>query len=119
MRVYRSGRARVALLSSLRGLMADHADAFWERVRTIEAPALILFGDRDRLVPHRLGELLASAMPAGELASLPGVGHVPQFEVPETTIELVRGFLEGLGQAAEPAPTSSTRKHAPLGGFGT
>ncbi len=116
-RVYRSGRARVALLSSLRGLMADRAAAFWEKVRTIEAPALILWGDRDRLVPVRLGELLASAMPAAELAMLPDVGHVPQFEVPETTIELVRGFLDGLPQ--EPPARSSTRKHAPRGRLGS
>lgn len=116
-RVYRSARARVALLSSLRGLMRDRSDAFWERVRTIEAPTLILWGEHDRLVPVRLGELLASTMPAAELAVLPDVGHVPQFEVPETTIELVRSFLDGLDQL--PAATSASRKHAPRGGFGS
>jgi pimeloyl-ACP methyl ester carboxylesterase len=118
-RIYRSGRARVALLSSMRGLMTDRADAFWEKVRRIDAPALLLWGDKDRLVPARLGELLARAMPAAELAVLPDVGHVPQFEVPETTIELVRGFLDRLGQASGGAAASSTRKQAPRGSLGS
>jgi pimeloyl-ACP methyl ester carboxylesterase len=116
-RVYRSGRARVALLSSLRGLMADRAAAFWDKVRTVRAPTLILWGERDRLVPLRLGELLASSMPEAELAMLPDVGHVPQFEVPEMTIELVRGFLDRVTQE-EPA-TSRSRKQAPRGRFGS
>jgi pimeloyl-ACP methyl ester carboxylesterase len=94
LRIYRSRRARVALLSSIRGLMADRTDTFWERVRRIDAPTLVVWGELDRLVPARLGEILASSMPAAELAMLPGVGHVPQFEVPETTAELVRRFLD-------------------------
>ncbi|HEX2031182.1 MAG TPA: alpha/beta hydrolase, partial [Actinomycetota bacterium] len=118
-RIYRSGRARVALLSSIRGLMADRAGPFWERVRRIDASTLIVWGERDRLVPARLGELLASAMPAAELAILPGVGHVPQFEVPETTVELVRGFLERLDQPSPVADSSATRKQPPRGRFGS
>ena len=116
-RVYRSGRARVALLGSLRALMADRPSAFWDKVRTITSPSLILWGEKDRLVPVRLGELLASAMPAAELALLPGVGHVPQFEVPDTTVELVGGFLDALPQ--DRAAGSFTRKHAPRGRFGS
>jgi pimeloyl-ACP methyl ester carboxylesterase len=45
-------------------------------------------------VPVRLGRRLAATMPRAELVVLPGVGHVPQFEVPEETRRLVQRFLE-------------------------
>jgi pimeloyl-ACP methyl ester carboxylesterase/putative sterol carrier protein len=92
-RVYRSGRARTALLSSVRGLVRDRPGAFWERVRENRAPTLVLWGEDDRLVPVRLGQRLAEEMPACRLEVLPGVGHVPQFEVPEVTADMVRDFL--------------------------
>lgn len=78
MRVYRSARARVALLASLRGLMMDPAEAFWESAARIAAPTLVLWGEEDRLVPARFGRRLAEAMPNARLMVLPGVGHVPQ-----------------------------------------
>jgi pimeloyl-ACP methyl ester carboxylesterase/putative sterol carrier protein len=95
-RIYRSGRARVALLAAMRGLIADEPEAFWDRAAATEARTLILWGQKDRLVPIRLGRKLARRMPDAELVVLPDVGHVPQFEVPEQTRELVLGFLEGV-----------------------
>lgn len=93
MRVYRSGRARTALLSSVRGLVRDRPEAFWDRVRENRAPTLVLWGEEDRLVPVKLGRRLAEEMPECRLEVLPGVGHVPQFEVPEVTADLVTDFL--------------------------
>ncbi len=96
-RVYRSGRARIALLSAIRGLAGDAPAAFWDRMRDVEAPSLILWGVEDRLVPERLGRKLAATLRRAELVVLSEVGHVPQFEVPEVTRELVLEFLESLG----------------------
>jgi pimeloyl-ACP methyl ester carboxylesterase len=93
-RIYRHARARVALLSAIRGLARDPVMPFWERVERVSAPTLILWGQEDRLVPVRLGRRLASVLRDAELAVLPGVGHVPQFEVPDLTGDLVRGFLD-------------------------
>jgi pimeloyl-ACP methyl ester carboxylesterase len=113
-RVYRSGRARMALLSATRGLMRDRSDLFWKAVRRVEVPTLILHGERDRLVPLRMVRALASSLPRGELAVLPGVGHVPQFEVPDTTAGLVRSFLDEVYPAGA---RRRIRKHAPRGVF--
>jgi pimeloyl-ACP methyl ester carboxylesterase len=112
-RVYRSGRARMALLASMRSLVRDRPDLFWGMVRGVSAPTLVVHGELDRLVPVRLGRVLASTMPRAELALLPGVGHVPQFEVPEVTAGLVRSFLDQVYVAEG----SSTRKRAPRGSF--
>jgi len=93
-RIYRKGRARVALLSAMRGLIADEPEAFWQRARSIEVPTLILWGRQDRLVPVGLGHRLANTIPGSRIEVLPGVGHVPQFEQPEETRRLVLEFLE-------------------------
>jgi pimeloyl-ACP methyl ester carboxylesterase len=114
MRVYRSGRARVALFSATRGLMRDRPDLFWASVKRVSAPTLIVHGELDRLVPARMGDALASALGHAQLVRLPGVGHVPQFEVPDTTSTLVGEFLDELYPEAL---GRRTRKHAPRGVF--
>jgi pimeloyl-ACP methyl ester carboxylesterase/putative sterol carrier protein len=93
-RVYRHGRARVALLSAMRGLMADGADHFWDRMAAVDVPTLILWGSDDRLVPLRIGRRLAATLPRSQLIVLPGVGHIPQFEDTEETRRLLVGFLD-------------------------
>jgi pimeloyl-ACP methyl ester carboxylesterase/putative sterol carrier protein len=95
-RIYRKGRARVALLSAMRGLIADDPEAFWLRASQIQVPTLIVWGRHDRLVPLGLGHRLANAIPNAEMVVLPDVGHVPQFEQPEETRRLVLGFLAGI-----------------------
>jgi pimeloyl-ACP methyl ester carboxylesterase len=95
-RIYRKGRARVALLSAMRGLIADEPEAFWRRAGRVDVPTLIVWGREDRLVPVRLGRRLANTIRDSQLVVLPGVGHVPQFELPEETRRLVLGFLDGI-----------------------
>lgn len=93
-RVYRSPRARVAFWASLQQIVLERPEEFWPRLRRIKAPALILHGDHDRLVPLRLANRLAEAMPDAEFRVLPDVGHVPQFEAPLTTRTAVLEFLD-------------------------
>ena len=93
-RIYRKGRARMALLSAMRGLIADEPETFWRRAKQVAVPTLIVWGRDDRLVPVGLGHRLANTIPDARLEVLAGVGHVPQFEKPEETRELVLGFLD-------------------------
>jgi pimeloyl-ACP methyl ester carboxylesterase/putative sterol carrier protein len=95
-RIYRKGRARVALLSAMRGLIRDDPDAFWKKVAAIEVPTLIAWGREDRLVPLGLGHRLANTIPDAQLVVMPETGHVPQFEQPEETRRLVLDFLDGI-----------------------
>jgi pimeloyl-ACP methyl ester carboxylesterase len=119
-RVYRSGRARTALLSSVRGLVRDRPGAFWERVRENRAPTLVVWGEEDGLVPVRLGRRLAEEMPECRLEVLPGVGHVPQFEVPEVTADLVRDFLaDVIMDGPRPGPRPAGPRGSTLRGVGS
>jgi pimeloyl-ACP methyl ester carboxylesterase/putative sterol carrier protein len=89
-RIYRSPEARMAFFSSLAHIMSERPEAFFGSLRRIKHPALVMFGERDRLVPLRLGMRLAQYLPNARMVVLPDVGHVPQFEAPtETLAELV------------------------------
>lgn len=59
----------------------------------IRAPTLIVWGERDRLIPPSDAQLFARALPGAELHVLPGLGHVPHEEDPATTSALVLPFL--------------------------
>lgn len=95
-RVYRYPAARMAFLDSLRHLVTEPPKAFWARMRRIRLPALVMWGTADRLVPVRLASRLADALPDAELALLPEVGHVPQFEVPDDVNRELGEFLRRL-----------------------
>lgn len=77
-RIYRSPQARMAFFSTLRHIVTERHDSFFASLRRIKQPALIIFGEKDRLVPARLGVRLAQHLPHSELVVLPDVGHVPQ-----------------------------------------
>jgi 3-oxoadipate enol-lactonase len=62
-------------------------------VERIEAPALVVHGDADLIVPVENGRLLAERLPNAEYVELPGAGHNLPLEDPETFSRLVRGFL--------------------------
>jgi pimeloyl-ACP methyl ester carboxylesterase len=95
-RIYRDPVARMAFFSTLRQIVTERPDAFFASLRRIKHPALIIFGEEDRLVPPRLAVRLAQHLPQAELVILPNVGHVPQFEATSETLGLLETFLDGL-----------------------
>ena len=62
-------------------------------LRTIRAPTLLLWGDRDALIPFANSADYLGAIAGSKLVALPGVGHLPQEEVPGS-VEVVREFLK-------------------------
>jgi pimeloyl-ACP methyl ester carboxylesterase len=58
---------------------------------TVEAPTLILQGDRDEVTLEH-GAAVATALPHGRLAVLPGT-HLPPIESPEVVSTLLLWFL--------------------------
>ncbi len=64
-----------------------------QRLHRIRAPALIVWGERDRLFPVAMGEAWAAAIAGARLAVVPGAGHLPPIEQPERTADLVADFV--------------------------
>ncbi len=65
-----------------------------ETLRTIQAPTLLVWGEKDWLVPFATTPAkFQAALPNSTLVSFPGLGHMPQEEDPVTTVAKVRAFL--------------------------
>jgi len=95
-RIYRNPAARMAFFDSLRHILIEPPRPFWGRMGRVRVPALVIWGEDDRLVPVRLAYKLKDAIPGAELLVLPKVGHVPQFEAPEETAGTLLRFLAEL-----------------------
>jgi pimeloyl-ACP methyl ester carboxylesterase len=96
LRVMRHYRHRRAFYSAMREIYLDAAygeDGFWDRLPSLEVPSLFIWGDRDWLVPASFSHYVTDALPQMQSVVLEDCGHVPQFEQPDETAALVRGFL--------------------------
>jgi 2-succinyl-6-hydroxy-2,4-cyclohexadiene-1-carboxylate synthase len=67
----------------------------WERLPELDLPVLLLAGALDdRYVAA--GERMASLLPGGTFAAVPGAGHAPQLERPDVVAARIDSFCEGL-----------------------
>jgi pimeloyl-ACP methyl ester carboxylesterase len=90
---------RLATFSALRHVYLDEPfgdTGFWDRLPSLQAPALFLWGDRDVLVPAGFGRFVSEALPHAKSVVLDDCGHVPQFEHPELTARFTTDFIETL-----------------------
>lgn len=60
----------------------------------IEAPTLIVWGKRDRVLAPENAEVFAAGIEDSTVVLLEGVGHVPMLEVPEKSAQLWHRFLQ-------------------------
>lgn len=64
-----------------------------KRLRRITAPALVMFGSEDALVPARYAEDFVARIPDARAEIVPGAGHMLPEERRERVLELIEGFL--------------------------
>jgi pimeloyl-ACP methyl ester carboxylesterase len=79
-----------AILRLYRSAPPDRLAAAGERLGAIRAPALVIWGDRDRYIPARFGAAYAARLPNSELVELPRAGHWPWIDAPETVERVIR-----------------------------
>jgi pimeloyl-ACP methyl ester carboxylesterase len=96
LRVMKHYGHRRAFYSAMREIYLDAAygeDGFWDRLPSLETPSLFIWGDRDWLVPSSFEDHILRALPQAQSVVLADCGHVPHFEHPNQTAELIRTFL--------------------------
>jgi pimeloyl-ACP methyl ester carboxylesterase len=87
-----------ALIHQERQLIPADPEAWELGHRTIHAPTLILWGEKDALVPVAQGRRLAREIAGAKLVVLPGLAHSPQLENPDVVLAYLLPFLsEQLG----------------------
>ena len=77
---------------SLLWVLADRK-RYAAMLHDIDVPVLLLHGDRDRLVNIASARAAAVANPHWQFEIAHGVGHVPQLEAPQWTIDAILGWL--------------------------
>jgi pimeloyl-ACP methyl ester carboxylesterase len=83
-----------AFMQATRSLGLRMADPrFWARARRVQAPTLVIHGDRDRLIPVAAAHELVRRVPKWQLRVLEGVGHVPMMETPELFSSVFKDWM--------------------------
>jgi pimeloyl-ACP methyl ester carboxylesterase len=93
----RAGTAR-AFARSVRDVIDWHGQlrSFGQRAHEIEQlpPMLVLWGDRDDLIPIEQGRAFAESLEGALFRAFPGSGHYLHNEQPEEFARVVRAFLD-------------------------
>lgn len=63
----------------------------------ISVPTLILWGDKDQLLPPQYGPAFAQAIPSARLEIIADCGHLPQIERVDTWVGKILAFAEEVG----------------------
>jgi pimeloyl-ACP methyl ester carboxylesterase len=79
--------------TSMRQMAAVQAFDSFDRLPQIEAPTLVLHGDRDVLVPVANAQILKDRIRGAELRIVAGAGHLFTWEFPEESAGAVVEFL--------------------------
>ena len=83
---------RRAMLARMAQVRLSHPEP---ALRRITAPTLLLWGQRDAMIPASNAADYLREIPNCRLAALPDLGHVPQEEAPAESLAPVQAFLEG------------------------
>ena len=94
------------------------ADDFREAMARIEAPTLIVWGDRDVLTPPDHAEVFTTHIASADLALIEGAGHTPMWDAPEEFAEVVLGFLRGDLATLPRSPSEGRPGVAAVGAWG-
>lgn len=87
----RAPGARDAMLDRMRQIALEDPVPW---LRRIAAPTLLLWGERDEMIPLRNAADYQQAMPGAMLVTLPGIGHLPHEEDPAGAVVPLRRFLD-------------------------
>ncbi len=83
--------SRAALLARMQQtVLVDPA----VRLPKIQAPVLLIWGEKDRLIPFSNAADYTALLPQSRLVSFPDLGHVPMEEDPARSLVPLRAFLE-------------------------
>ena len=64
-----------------------------DRLPSLRVPTLVVWGERDRVLPPDQAREAISRIPDGSLEIIPGCGHLPQVERPDQVAQILVRFL--------------------------
>lgn len=95
-------KTRQAFLRTLRSVV-DHrgqaVSALGKMHISAGLPTLLIWGDRDRIIPVSHAYAAHDALSGSRLAVLAGVGHFPHVESPAAVVDILEDFMESSADA--------------------
>lgn len=86
------------------GLTAPNGEPVVELdLATVAQPALVVWGEEDTLISAAAARASSAKLPRGRFVALPGCGHLPTSECPESFLAALVPFLRATGGGALPA----------------
>jgi pimeloyl-ACP methyl ester carboxylesterase len=82
-----------AVLALYRATDESALDEPRETLAALDRPALVIWGEIDVALPVKYAERQRDSFPSAQVVTLPGVGHWPMYEAPDTVRELAIPFL--------------------------
>lgn len=89
---------RAAFLRTLRSVVdyrGQSVSALNRLALRAEVPTLVIWGDRDPIIPFEHGYEAQVARPTTQLTVLPGLGHFPHVEAPVEVATVIEDFING------------------------
>ncbi|MCU1407255.1 MAG: acoC [Glaciihabitans sp.] len=86
-------------LGTFRGVSPGWRRSLLERLREVNVPTYVMWGDRDLILPAQHLEAARSVMPQAQSHLFENTGHMPQIERAEEFAELVLAFWQPLERA--------------------
>lgn len=83
-----------SLLSSTRNIITHDQTKAYQWLGSSNIPVLLIWGQKDTVVPYGESEILRNAMPKARFAPIQDAGHAPQLERPNTFIPTLMDFLK-------------------------
>lgn len=83
--------AKMVFLSTLLGL--KNAKSVQDRLNKITIPTMVIWGDRDTVIPPRYAKIFVSNIQKCQFVHMKGCGHTPFTEEPEIFSKIVSKFI--------------------------
>jgi pimeloyl-ACP methyl ester carboxylesterase len=82
-------------LTVLRALVSPlgQREVLVDRLPALKIPALVVWGERDRVFPCSQAKRAVARLQEGSLALIPDCGHMPHVECPDRFLGALDGFL--------------------------
>ena len=105
---YRLARTPGFLASQLAALRAEldplgQREVLLDRLPSLQMPTLLVWGERDRILPASQARPALARLPEGSLELIPDCGHLPHVEWPDRFVQALGGFLRDR-EDADPKP---------------
>jgi pimeloyl-ACP methyl ester carboxylesterase len=84
-------KANMATMGAIAGAMRD--PGLNGRLAGIKVPALVIWGDSDRIVTPPYGRVYADLIPGSDFQVIEHAGHLPQLEQPAATFAVLDSFV--------------------------